>query len=672
LDGFDNERHGMEIELQERYLSLSPFTAQDLPDFVVLTGKNGSGKSQLLESILGRYQNMPKALVSDQGVVLSNVISNSLYGNSKKEWKGSQWAETAKELFSLYKYGYLYYLSAENRINVTCLRDEEEVAFLTKYKLLSSSAQNEVANDINSAVQKIKEYLKQPNDTVSASFASFVNLIGAIESEINLFEEIAKRKNKAIIDLTESDFSSHPIHESHFFSESFFYQSIPDIFLPYAIRRQKNLQDYLWAQHHGIESSSIRDEEFLEKYPAPWSVLNSVLEKCSLKYRFREIDNITFSPEENFNVDLYDVRTGTKVDIENLSTGEAKILSLCLIQFQKGTYEGVWEFPDVLLLDEADSFLAPEYVKLLIDVLLDVFVKDLGIRVVLTTHSPTTVALSPEESIYSIVNYPETKINKINKDEALKTLTSFIPTLSIDYRNHRQVLVEGPVDRFYYQRLFEKISEHEKFDYQLYFISRDAAGKDNKASVIEGAKALRGAGVLTIFGIIDWDLEDNKYEGVFVHGKDSRYSLENFLFDPLNLGVFFLQHGFCSFNKELDLADTYNPYDLPNSTIEIRNRVRDFFLQKLSAAKKSIATNLNGPARTVTYYNGSELELPRWFLDTGQHQIEEAFKLAFPMVVQKFAGSSLHEQLTLTMCRCKKGIPIETFSLFKELAVFKN
>jgi len=54
-----------------------------------------------------------------------------------------------------------------------------------------------------------------------------------------------------------------------------------------------------------------------------------------------------------------------------------------------------------LLLDEVDASLHPSMIKNLLDVIEKIFLKN-GCKVILATHSPTTVALAPEESIYEI------------------------------------------------------------------------------------------------------------------------------------------------------------------------------------------------------------------------------------------------------------------------------
>lgn len=44
----------MDIIIRKRYKTIIPFELKDLPDLVVLTGENGTGKTQLLEYLYYR------------------------------------------------------------------------------------------------------------------------------------------------------------------------------------------------------------------------------------------------------------------------------------------------------------------------------------------------------------------------------------------------------------------------------------------------------------------------------------------------------------------------------------------------------------------------------------------------------------------------------------------
>ena len=56
-------------------------------------------------------------------------------------------------------------------------------------------------------------------------------------------------------------------------------------------------------------------------------------------------------------------------------------------------------FPQVLLLDEVDASLHPSMMQNMLNVIEKVFLEN-GVKVILVTHSPTTIALAPEESVY--------------------------------------------------------------------------------------------------------------------------------------------------------------------------------------------------------------------------------------------------------------------------------
>src|SRR5207247_9494265 len=107
------------------------------------------------------------------------------------------------------------------------------------------------------------------------------------------------------------------------------------------------------------------------------------------------------------------------------------------------------EFPKIRLMNEPDAHLHHSMTRKFLDVIQNVFVNEKGVKVIMTTHSPSTVALAPEESIF-LMNKTTPRIAKANKDEALRILTSGVPTLSINYENRRQVFVESKYDVEFY------------------------------------------------------------------------------------------------------------------------------------------------------------------------------------------------------------------------------
>jgi predicted ATP-dependent endonuclease of OLD family len=58
----------------------------------------------------------------------------------------------------------------------------------------------------------------------------------------------------------------------------------------------------------------------------------------------------------------------------------------------------------LLLLDELDAYLNPVMSKMFIEIVNDILVKKFKIQVIMTTHSPSTVAYTPEENLFWMEN----------------------------------------------------------------------------------------------------------------------------------------------------------------------------------------------------------------------------------------------------------------------------
>lgn len=85
-------------------------------------------------------------------------------------------------------------------------------------------------------------------------------------------------------------------------------------------------------------------------------------------------------------------------------------------------------FQNLLLLDEVDASLHPAMMQNMLDVIERIF-RQQGVKVILITHSPTTIALAPENSIYVMNRSGSNRIEKKSKQEALSVLTQGFATI---------------------------------------------------------------------------------------------------------------------------------------------------------------------------------------------------------------------------------------------------
>jgi hypothetical protein len=128
--------------------------------------------------------------------------------------------------------------------------------------------------------------------------------------------------------------------------------------------------------------------------PAPWNVLNEILTVAEFPYR---VEAPTSSLLDIYHIQMNE--SGRMISPRDLSSGEKVILQLALWMYNSRHHD---RFPRLLLLDEPDAHLHPSMTRQFIDVIQEVLVNRYKVRVILTTHSPSTVALAPEGAVFEM------------------------------------------------------------------------------------------------------------------------------------------------------------------------------------------------------------------------------------------------------------------------------
>ena len=194
------------------------------------------------------------------------------------------------------------------------------------------------------------------------------------------------------------------------------------------------------------------DEEFKRTHGTPpWEALNTTLELMGLPY---EVNQPT-SADNAFQARLTHKSLNHTIGFNELSSGEQ---ALCRLAMSLYSIESGAVLPKLILLDEPDAHLHPQMSEKLIRTLTDVILPQVEQGVIITTHSPTTCALSPSDSLY-LMDVETRRPQKTTLDEALDVLCAGLPTLSIRKENERQVFVESNVDAEIYSRLWGTAKE---------------------------------------------------------------------------------------------------------------------------------------------------------------------------------------------------------------------
>ncbi len=84
-------------------------------------------------------------------------------------------------------------------------------------------------------------------------------------------------------------------------------------------------------------------------------------------------------------------------------------------------------------------------IKYVLRVIKGTLVSDLGLKVIMTTHSPTTVALVEDHEVFEMDN-SDGRLELVGRNKALRNLTEALPTLAIDYDARVMVVTEDEND----------------------------------------------------------------------------------------------------------------------------------------------------------------------------------------------------------------------------------
>lgn len=465
----------MKITIHKEYKSIRAPQEFELPNFVVLTGKNGSGKSHLMEAM-----SKPEfAIISENGECLPKV-----------------------------KYiGF-------NGLNPQVNSDGDYLDITNKKK----EAWNQLKNQLNELqtryANNTQQYLNSPINKNSK------------QKVLGYWLKQAKGK---VEDLTEEFVNDNYVVSS----DDFFSSQFASIFKLYHIRYDENQYFQYRNIKNGEHNKVLSEDEFKSFYgPKPWELINNMLEFAQLPYR---VNYPTGHRETSFHLCLTDINTGIEIQVNDLSTGEKVLMSLALSIYNSNEENAR---PDVLLLDEPDAPLHPEFSKVLLSAVIESIVKEAGVKVIVSTHSPTTVAIAPEESLFQM-NKNTSCPEKISKQQAVNILVQDLDNIRLSFEKRRQVFVESKYDAQYYNRLYSLIKQSLPTCPQ--FLPPRSGDGSNCNEVSEIVNALRGYGNDLVYGIKDYDNKNHSSQFVFVLGEDKRYAIDNYIFDPIYVGLLLIR-----------------------------------------------------------------------------------------------------------------------------------
>lgn len=397
----------MKLEFKKEYLSIDKFDPIELPDFTVLTGVNGAGKSHFL----GAIENESIA-ISDINALKIKIASFS-YETFKLNNEPSYNLEAIKKKANS---AWHFYNNTIVPIAQSQTTNKESTLTLDEYKSLK-----EECKDKNKSFWSIapEQYTKNVKD-----FFNQLNNQHQNKEEFAGIRELAQKVQCGFHDIEKEHFME--LYTPMISKNSFLPEQIGQIFWDYHIKSNENDLAEHHNQKYGKNEAVLTEDEFISRHgEKPWKAINKILNQFhSLKYKVNSPEGKKFSDSFQLKLEHLD-KNNLNVDFNNLSSGEKILMALVASIYRASTSTG---FPNLLLLDEIDASLHPSMIQNMLDAIQDIFLNK-GIKVILVTHSPTTIALAPEESIFVMKQSGSNRIEKKSKQDALNVLTQGFVTL---------------------------------------------------------------------------------------------------------------------------------------------------------------------------------------------------------------------------------------------------
>ena len=512
----------MRISWQMDFASIRKFTPVDVPNFTVLFGKNGAGKSQLLAAIANGH-----VRVSDENDLQLGV---SNYASNFHQQNPFTFLPATDDMSPLIVASY-----ATSAI----MTDGAIIHLLSRViepRLLSMMRKH---SDPSSLIKFVSQRIE---DAESEFRNELENIV--LQSVINLFNQTPiHSQNQQLMQyvhsrpaiFTQSEKTSHIDHVQRRqvdFNAPVVGQTFYDYWLKFKDHREKSeLRDISEFEYPFTDADFVR-----QNGDAPWTIYQEWIDQLGLTLKLR-VPSI--NDEHYSGVSILKPGIDHEILPSQLSSGELVYLNIALSTLV--TKDGAFDVrpPDVLLLDEPDAHLHPALCHELLHKILLPLTEEQGLRIIMTTHSPTTVAVSPEESVYEKINL--SGLIKRDRQQAVNALMHGLSHVSLDPSGRRQVFVESEYDQQNYSRIYDLVHPALQSDRSLTFISCgikfDAKERNTgKDKVIEFVQRLRNSGNKSIFGLVDFDNRPQEAGAIFTLTEEI-YGIENALLNPLAIGL---------------------------------------------------------------------------------------------------------------------------------------
>lgn len=359
------------------------------------------------------------------------------------------------------------------------------------FSILHNNSNN--SNQIESRNSTIVEHLIENNINNRYEEIEKIRIVIAKQRGINV-DDVVKMTREELV-------NAIPPDAACYIENGFNNQYIAEVFKTYHAK-----VNAIKVSTYGIKHST--DQEIYDQigFPPPWDTINDLFKRYeNFIYEINKpIEGLLYVPsfndKSNSDVD--------NIDFGALSSGEKIIVSLILWAYN----HQLGEKNKVFLLDEFDAHLNPSMTKMFIEVVKEKLVKEFGLQVIMTTHSPSTVAHVDDADLFWMERCKN--IRKSSKKEIIPILSDGIMTYQeasgflecIRKSNKKLILfTEGHTDIAHIRTAKEKLGIEDTFEI-FHCGERTSGGADKLKQFLIGCPAELFKDKI-IVGIFDPDQE---------------------------------------------------------------------------------------------------------------------------------------------------------------------
>lgn len=607
LQPISKEAMSQKLTFQSPYLSIRSLEDVELPDFALVTGVNGSGKSHLLMAI-------SSASVKSDAVTQTSEVSiftwDTLVPKDQNEAKPGDLSEIGTLINQ--QLGNFASPNKTRHIDIANIGGGEQS--VTCAQLIEIAAKDDGANK-EKIVSTIKQIMKPKISGRDAAERSQRALL-----YINSLDSDAILKHARALLGEDSTARHNAMLALDMVTPKGFEQELNRVFQRYRDLENGNTI----AKARDLPDRIIEIEE-----PAPWDFLNELFEKGNIEFRVSAPDFVAVN--SSVRVTLKKNGTDAEIGFSNLSSGERIFISFAIALYNTEGAKTKAVFPKLLLLDEIDATLHPSMVKYVLRVIKETLVTKLGIKVILTTHSPTTVALVDDAEVYEMDNQAG-QLRRVGRSRALSLLTEAIPTLAIDYDARVLVVTEDESDAKLWNDLYTGLRGYLSSEKSLSFMGSGVKSESGKtvgggcARVRAITKSMTSSGMSRVAGLVDWDAQNTSLQGDNVHVlcEGERYAIENLLLDPV-LCIFLM----CKLHSGKAVSDGLMKEGEGFRSLD-RWSEADWQSKVSKFCAKVLPDNDLSSVDNIRYSNGSTLDIPQAYLRHQGHSLEKKVVEAYP------------------------------------------